>query len=214
MSAHPALAQHRGLIAQASDFLQLVAYKQNAAAVPGQFAQRFEQCGHFLGCQYRSGFVQDQQGTFLNQAADNLHPLPLPHRQGADKAPGVQCHPIVFGHLPDTLLQCAPVANLICRQAQRNVFRHGQGFKQREVLKDHAYAQLPGPGRVLHCHRVAIPDNTTGIRLNHAIDDFHQRAFARAILPQQGVDLAGAHSKVYAVVSPASRVIFHDPLQL
>ena len=47
--------------------------------------------------------------------------------------------------------------------------------------------------------RLAIQQNFTFIRMIHAIQDLHQRAFARAIFTQQGMDFTGLHVKINVV---------------
>ena len=81
------------------------------------------------------------------------------------------------------------------------------------MLKHHAYTQLPRPGRAVHGHRLTVPDNLARIWLNNAVDDFHQRTLARAVLPQQGMNLAGFHGQINTVVGPATGVFLDDVLQ-
>jgi hypothetical protein len=49
------------------------------------------------------------------------------------------------------------------------------------------------------------------IRTQNAIDDFHQRALAGAVLTQQGMDLPGLDVEVDRVVCDAAGKDFMDP---
>ncbi len=67
--------------------------------------------------------------------------------------------------------------------AERDVFRHGQGIEQGEMLKHHADAESPRLGRRCNLDRLAPPQNVASIGPKHAIDDFHQGRFTGPVSP-------------------------------
>jgi hypothetical protein len=63
-------------------------------------------------------------------------------------------------------------------------------------------------------HRLAVPAHLALVGLHRAVDDLHQRALAGAVLAQHGVDLAGLHAQVHAVVGAHGRVLLADAGEL
>jgi hypothetical protein len=63
-------------------------------------------------------------------------------------------------------------------------------------------------------HPLTLPEHFAGIGLGHAVDDLHQRAFARAVLTEQGVDFSGRDAQVDGVIGQTTGVAFADLAQL
>ncbi len=82
------------------------------------------------------------------------------------------------------------------------------------MLEHHADAQASGLCRIAHGLRLALPDDRPGVGLRHAVDDLHQRAFARTVFTQQGVNLSGLNRQVDSVVGQAAGIPFGDVAQL
>lgn len=211
LAGHLAAAQNGGAVAQGLDFVQLVADVDNRHALAGQPAQGVEQLLHRLRGEHRGGFVQDQQLGVLQQAAHDFHPLALAHRQAVHQPVRVQRQAVALGHFAHPQRQRRRVERRIQRQG--DVLDHGQGFEQRKMLKHHANAQLARLRRVGDGHRLAVPADFASVGLDRAIDDFHQRAFARAIFAKNGVDLAGRHRQADAIIGDHAGVTLADPGQ-
>ena len=96
MPSHPAASQYCCAVAQGADFAELVADKQNAAALGGEPAQGDEQIVGLLRGQHRSRFVEDQQADVLHQAANDFHPLPFADGEAVDKSLRFQRHAITL----------------------------------------------------------------------------------------------------------------------
>ena len=79
------------------------------------------------------------------------------------------------------------------------------------MLMDHADAQGNSIGRGMDGHRFAIQANLPFIRRLEAIEDFHQRAFARAVLAQQRADFPAAKRKIDGFQHVVRAEGFHDP---
>ena len=98
----------------------------------------------------------------------------VPLRQLLDLLPGL------------LLLQKAHLGGL---GTQNDVVQHGEHIDQLEVLVHHADAQRRGVVGVVDLHRLAVFPDLARFRLVQAEQDAHQRGFAGAVFPQQGVDL-------------------------
>ncbi len=158
MPRYPPAAQHCGAVAQRSHFPELVADKQDAAALARQAAQGHEQFFGFNGREHRGRFVENQQANVLHQAANDLDPLPLANRQAVDQPLRLQRHAVAPGNLADPGFQLRRRTG--CRaHCQGNVLRNGEGFEQREMLEHHADSQAAGLGRVAQVDALALPDH-------------------------------------------------------
>src|SRR5207253_8152029 len=71
MSGHSTTAQHRGLMTQRPNLAELVADKQNAAALDGQSTQGDEQLVRLLRSQDRGRLIENQQANVLHQATND-----------------------------------------------------------------------------------------------------------------------------------------------
>ncbi len=68
------------------------------------------------------------------------------------------------------------------------------------MLVDHADVVVERIARRMERDAFAVEQNLALVRLVHAIENFHQRRFTRAVLAQQRVNLAGLHVEVDAIV--------------
>ena len=91
---------------------------------------------------------------------------------------------------------------------------HGQRVEQAEMLEHHADAQRPRLLRIAHHHGLAVNRHAAGVGLDGAVDDLHQRRFARAVFAQHGVNLAGQHTEGNVTVGDHAGVAFADAGQL
>ena len=82
------------------------------------------------------------------------------------------------------------------------------------MLVNHTDARADRIGRRVEHDRLAIDENLPLIRLIESVKLAHQRALARAILAQQGMDLARVHIEVDMIVSQHTRKAFDNAAHL
>ena len=83
--------------------------------------------------------------------------------------------------------------------AHDDVFRNGHHRSEHEVLMDHADAQGNGLSGPANRNGLSIHQNFSRIRGGHAVKHVHQRGFACAVFPQQGVDFPLLHGEGHVV---------------
>jgi len=84
--------------------------------------------------------------------------------------------------------------------AEHHVFQRGQGVDQHEVLVHHANAQGDGLVRVADAGGLAEHGDAAAVGTVEAVQDGHQRAFARAVFAHDAVHRAALHAQVHTVV--------------
>ena len=122
--------------------------------------------------------------------------------------PRFQVESVLMGGVGNAALQRVDARAL--GQAQGNVFGHRQCVEQREMLENHADAQLPGQRRTADVRFDPIPENPAGVRAGHPIDDFHQGRLAGPVFTQYGMDFPGLHAQVYPVIGYNGRIPLGD----
>src|SRR5690606_4899055 len=68
------------------------------------------------------------------------------------------------------------------------------------VLEHHTDAEFARCGGVGDLNFLAVPLDRAGVRARHTIDDLHQGGFARAVLAQDGMNLAWHDGEVHFVI--------------
>jgi len=81
LAGHPAGPQHRAMAAQGADLVQLVADVEDGAALGGQLAQGGKELLNGTRGQHRGRLIQDEKLRLGEQRPQDLHPLPLAHRE-------------------------------------------------------------------------------------------------------------------------------------
>ena len=76
---------------------------------------------------------------------------------------------------------------------------HRQVGKEIQLLEDDADAELPGLQGIADDHRFAAQDERPAVRLIDAGQHLHDRRLAGAVLPHDGVDLAGGNPERHVV---------------
>ena len=188
MAHHFAQSQDRGAVTQAADLFELVRDIEDRGALGAELAQGFEQDFNLLRGQNAGGLIHDQQFGVLQQAADDLDPLAFTGRKVADDAVGGQRQAVGLGHVANLLAEGAQLGRVL--HPQGDVLGHAERVKQREMLEHHAHTGgacgaglVRGKAGSVHLHRAAVG-------FDQPIDHLDQRRLARAVFPQQRVDLA------------------------
>jgi hypothetical protein len=157
-------------------------------------------------------FVEDQQPRLGQQRPHDLDPLPLADREGVD-------HPIRL-QLQAVLGRLGPDPRHHLRQRERaahpqpDVLGHRERVEEREVLEHHGDAQRPRLLGAADLHRLAVPEDAAGVGAERPVDDLHQRRLAGAVLPQDGVDLAGPYFQRHLLVGHHRGEALADPIEL
>ena len=81
----------------------------------------------------------------------------------------------------------------------KQIRQHRALREQAEFLIDDADAMLPRDDWRTYDDRDAVEFDLAGVRANNACEHFHQRRFARAVFPDDGMNLTAAHGEVHAV---------------
>jgi len=198
------MAQDRGGVAERADFLQLVRYVKDRHPLGCELAQGGEKDLHLLRREHAGRLVHDQEARRLQQAADDLDPLPLSRRQIAGDARGIERQAIGLRHLAYARGECAHRRWML--HPQRHILGHRERIEEREMLKHHRHPRRPRRrrigrrvGRAAQAHRAAIG-------FDEAVYHLDQRGLARAILAQERVDLALADIERHGIIGDHARI--------
>ena len=148
----------------------------------------------------------------MQQTAHDFDALPLAHGHAVHQARRIHRQTIPMRHLGNARRKGRRSDTLI--QGQRNVFRHGQGFEQGEVLEYHADTETPRLDGTMNEYPATFPIHTAAVGPYHAIDDFHERALAGAVFADQGMNLPDVHTQIDMIVRDQGGVAFGDAVQL
>ena len=105
---------------------------------------------------------------------------------------------VTLRDVADARRERAPAVDALV-QRQRDIFGHASAF--RTARSAGTPCRCPGAAHragLRDADRLAFPFDAAGIRPRHAVDDFHQGAFAGAVLAQHGMDFAGGDAKSIA----------------
>ena len=178
-------------VAEIADLLELVADVEQAAPFLRDDPQGLEQAPRRLGGQHRGRLVEDEESRALEEAAHDLDPLAFADGQVVEQPAGVERHPVPLGELAHARRDRGKVEGLVHRDG--DVLGDGHRLEQREVLVDHADAEMAGGGRARNADRLPVPEDLALVRRERPVDDLHQGALARAVLAENRVDLARHH---------------------
>jgi hypothetical protein len=193
----PLAEDGRGL-ADRAHLLELVGDVEHGAALGADRGQRREQRIGLLRGEDGGGLVQDQQLRVLHQAAHDLDPLPLAHRELPDLAARLERQAIGARGRGEAFGDARQRRGLV--EGERHVLGDCHRLEQGEVLEHHPDAEPARGARARQRDGRAVPQDASGIRLEQAVEDLHQRGLARAVLAEQRVDLARHHREVHGVV--------------
>ena len=185
---------------------------QNRAPFGRELTQRVEQFAHGLRRQHGGRLVHDQKPRVDEQAANDLDALPLADRQRMHAAAWIDRQPVALGYFADALRERHE--RRVTRQRERDVLDDRQRLEQREMLEHHADAELARVRGACDDDRLAFPPHLPGVRLDDAVDDFHQRALARAVLSEHRVNFARPRGERHVAVRDDARVDLGDPAKL
>ncbi len=182
-------------------------------------AQLFEQVKYALDVGAGQGgrrLVENEQAGIFAQCLGNLDHLPARQRQVANPLARVD---ILAADACQQLFCSAPLrfaveqAAASARLSNGDIFLHRQRGQQGKLLKNTDDAGVVGLDGVGEAHRCIAQKDVSGIGLDDAGDNLDERAFARAVFAEDGVDRARRTAKVYAVECGYAAVALGDAAQ-
>ena len=195
-----AVAQHGHAVGEGEHLLEAVGDVEDGEALLAQAAQHGEQPLRLVAGQGRGGLVQDQHPRALEQRARDLDHLLLGHAQTTRRRLRMN----VAAQRVEDLLGAALHAGAVHAEAARfptqpDVGRRRKLRDQGQLLVDHADPQAPGGERVAEGEVLVAQPNAARVGYERARERLDERALARAVFAQQGVDLACAKVEVHLV---------------
>ena len=194
-----AIAQHTDLVADAEDFFHAVRDINNGDTTRLQRLHQAEQGIDLAFGQCRCRLIHDQQARIHGQCLGNFHHLLLADGQQA----GFGFRIDIVSTQRRQLRRClAPHTGAVDHAetgrlaAEEQVFHHRQLRNQVQFLMDDGNAAGLSLTGGADLHRLAINADGTAVAAVYPAENLHQRGFAGAVLPHQGVDFAAGNGKV------------------
>jgi len=89
-------------------------------------------------------------------------------------------------------------------QTERDILGHRHRIKEREVLEDHADAELTRAARLSHNDGAPLPEDMPRVGLQQPIEHLDQGRLPGAVLTEQGLNLTRTHSKIDPIIRDQS----------
>ena len=176
------------------DLVEAMADEQHGDAAVPQAADDREQPVDLVRRQRRGGLVEDEHAGLDRERLRDLDQLLVGHREPADGRLDVEPDVQLLEQRLRLAPHLAPVdgPQRACRRvADVHVLGHAEVREQARLLVDHRDPERPGLRRAGDHGRLAVDADRARVRLVDAGQDLDQGALARAVLPDQRVDLAG-----------------------
>ena len=212
-----AVAHDRRAVADLHDLLQTMRDINDGNAARFQHTDRIEQRFDFTIGQRRGGFIHHQHLGIDGKCLGDLHHLLVRHAQIAHQRAGADFHAQIIQYLLRIGVHTLPIhheAVFHDLPPHEYVFRHGQLFRQVQLLIDDGNAH---PLRIVRrgdFHFPAVKQDFAFVLLICARKHLHQRGFARAVFAEQRVHLALFHGEIYVIQRQNAREFFNDALHL
>ena len=197
-----AVAEHRPAVGDAEDLVELVADEQDGLALGlERFNQIVKLCDLLVG-EGSGWFVHDDHACIDRQGAGDGHQVLAGNAQVAQPRVGVQIRPDAAQDRRGAGAHCAAVDKAppgAGRVADKDVLGHGHLVEKHGLLMDRGDA---GRARRLRCrktHRLSGDQYLALVGLIDAGQHLDDGRFARAVLSDQGGDLAREQVQLHAV---------------
>ena len=159
-----------------------------------------EQLVHFLRCEHRGRLVEDQEVGSTIEDLEDLDALLQAQGNVLDASPGLDGDGETLLELANALLDGPVVEDRTAALvAQDDVLGNGERRHQHEVLVDHPDAERDGVARTADPDVAPAIADRPGVGPIEAVEDVHERGLARAVLADEGVDLALVHDEVDSI---------------
>ena len=200
------------MIADGEHFLEAVRNVHDRDPARLQVADQPEQHPDFGCAQGGGGFVHDEDADVLRNRLGDLDDLLVAQRQRAHQNARIDGL-LQAGHeVAGLALLRVAVEDAVSRPLapQKDVVGHAEVGEQIQFLVDHGNAAGRRIARGCQANGASIQFQSPGGRLLDSGQDAHQRGLARAVLADQGADLAATHGEIHAVQSRGARVLLGD----
>ena len=194
-----AAPHHRDPVGDGADLAQLVGDEDDALALVAQGDHDAHQVVDLLRGEHGGGLVEDQEARVVGQRLEDLDALLDADGQLLHDRVRVDRHAVALGQLEHAPFGARGVQDRATLATQHQVLGDGEDIDQHEVLVHHPDAGGHRLARVGEGLRDAVDHDLAAVGRQQAVQDVHQRRLARAVLPQQAVDLAGSHVEVNPV---------------
>ena len=187
--------------------------EHHTVALGGKALDKPHQAVRLLGGQHGGGLVHDQDAGVDVEGLEDFNFLLLSHGQLPHGPVHGHVEAVVLGNLPQfgLVLLDGDVAVYI---PQDDVLRRRVGRHQGEMLLDHRDAPAHGVGGALDLDRLSVDEDGPLVHSVQPVQDFHNRALARAVFPQERHHLAVVHGEGYVPVGHNLGKAFGDMLKL
>ena len=207
-----AAAEDGDAVGDLHNLIELVRDEEDALALAGELAHRRHELLNLLRGEDGGRLVEYEYLVVAVEHLQNLHALL--HTDGDVLHLGVEVdlEAVALGELLHALagLLLLDEAQLRRLRAEDDVVQHREHVDELEVLMHHAYVQGRGVVGVLYPDLLAVLLDDALLRLVEPEQHAHKRALARAVLAQQGVNLAAPELKRYVVVGNDARELLGD----
>ena len=204
---HPAVAQHGHPVGEPLDLPEEVGDVADRQALALQGAHGLLERTDLVGRQGGGGLVENEDHRVAAQRLGDLHQLALAHRQGADPVVdrAGRLEPLEKRARYRALPLAVDDAETALLLAEEDVVDDRERLDQAQVLEDDRDPGVDGLARGQRRVRPARHVDLTGVGRERAAERLDQRGLAGAVVPEQGVDLAGLDGEVHAAerVDPA-----------
>jgi hypothetical protein len=196
-------AQDGDATREGKDFVQFVRNKDDAATFGGKLANRGEEFGRLGRGQDGGGLIEDKNAGLAAQGFQDFDALLCPDGKTACRGvPGDTPAETVSdgpGFLKGSGERVGERTAHFAGRAKEQVLRDSERRDKQEVLMHHPDTLPLGIGGGGEAYRPAVPQNLSAGGAEQAGQDVHQRGLTRAVLAEQGVDLAASHVEVYTL---------------
>ena len=187
-----ASAQHGAAIRHRHDLVELVGNKENALSLRGEIAHDLHQLFDLLRREHGRRLVEDEDLVVAVEHFQNLGALLHTDGDILDLRVGIDVQAVFLAQSENLFARFLLLkeTELVRLNAHNDVIQNGEALHQLEVLMHHADAERIGVVGVVDLDFFAVLFDDALLRLIEAEQNAHQRGLARAVLPQQRMDLA------------------------
>ena len=174
--------------------------QNDCCAAPRDLPGGGEEAFRLVVGQHRRRLVKDQYLRAGDQHLDNFDPLLFGNRQAVDASVGVDGEAQRIRMAANLAFDLAqPRGKAASLVGEEDVLGNGKRFHQLKVLMHHADAMGGGVARSRKTNRRAVDQHVTGVGRIKTCGHVHQRGFAGAVLPEQGMDFTAHGGEVRVV---------------
>ena len=186
------LAQHGAAVGHGHDLRKLVRNEEDALPLRGEIAHDLHQLFDLLRREHRRRLVENKDLVVAVEHFQNLGALLHTDGDILDLRVGIDVQAVFLAQSENFFARFLLLkeTELVRLNAQNDIVENREALHQLEVLMHHADAERIGVVGVVDLDFFAVLFDDALFRLIEAEQNAHQRGLARAVLPQQRMDLA------------------------